>query len=474
MNLFPKRSKAIFALLITALFLPLSNLIGLTQDQKPIQIKHSRTAHFAEASSIIQAKCIDCHSPGMTRLPIYSSLPIAKQLMENDIHSASSRLEISEDFYSGEKSFTPLMLARIEGAIRNNAMPPNLYLSMHWNGSLSEKEKGLLLAWIAEERERLEWSKDSAPTLKGEPIHPLPFSVPLNQKKVALGQSLFFDQRLSGDGSLTCASCHSLTKGGSDQAKVATGIRGQKGPINSPTVYNASYNIAQFWDGRAKDLIEQAAGPVANPGEMGATWDQVIKTLNQDARYQAIFSELFPGEGISQKTITQSIAIFEESLITSGSRFDRYLRGEKDILTPQEKNGYHLFKMNCASCHFGPTLGGMSYEKMGKRQDYFKARGGLLTEADNGRFNVTHDEKDRHVFKVPNLRNIALTHPYFHDGSALTLEDAVKTMAIVQTGKDLDQTEISDIVAFLKTLTGNYKNVPLDKLKDSDITSPQF
>lgn len=474
MKMSSKSRKILIALLLGALALPISNLLGLTTNHPPISVKNSKTQHFAEASKIIQEKCIDCHSPGMTRLPIYSALPIAKQLMEADIHNASSRLEISEDFYSGEKSFTPLMLARIEGAIRNNAMPPNLYLSMHWNGSLNDKEKGLLLAWIAEERELLEWSKDSAPTLKGEPIQPLPLSVPLNQKKVSLGQRLFLDPQLSGDGSLSCASCHSLTKGGSDQAKVATGIRGQKGPINSPTVYNASYNMAQFWDGRAKDLIEQAAGPVANPGEMGATWDQVVKTLNDDDRYKALFSDLYPGEGISQKTITQSIAIFEESLITSGSRFDQYLRGEKDILTPQEKNGYHLFKMNCASCHLGPTLGGMSYEKMGRRKDYFKRRGGALTEADNGRYNVTHDEKDRHVFKVPNLRNIALTHPYFHDGSALTLEEAVKTMAMVQTGNDLDSTEIADIVAFLKTLTGKYKNVPLDELKDTDITSSLF
>jgi cytochrome c peroxidase len=474
MNLSKPRSKTLAVALLLALSLPLSNLIGLTEDQYPIQIKNSNTQHFAEASRIIQQKCIDCHSPGMTRFPFYSSLPIAKQLMEDDIKNASGRLEISKDFYSGEKSFTPLMLARIEGALRNNAMPPNLYLSMHWNGGLSEKEKGLLLAWIDEERELLEWSKDSAPTLKGEPVHPLPLSVALNPRKVALGQRLFFEQRLSGDGSMSCASCHSLTKGGTDQAKVATGIRGQKGPINSPTVFNASYNMAQFWDGRAKDLTEQAAGPVANPGEMGATWETVVKTLNEDERYKAMFAELYPAEGISLKTITQSIATFEESLVTGGSRFDRYLRGEKDVLTPEEKNGYHLFKMNCASCHLGPTLGGMSYEKMGRREDYFKMRGGSLTEADNGRYNVTHDEKDKHFFKVPNLRNIALTHPYFHDGSAQTLEDAVRIMAIVQTGKELNKKEISDVVAFLKTLTGDYKNVPLDKLKDSDITSPNF
>lgn len=469
MNIKEIKSKATIAILITIILLPASNLIGLTKNNNPIQIKKNNTQHFAEASRIIQEKCVDCHSPGMTRLPIYSSLPIAKQLMEGDINNASGRLKVTEDLYSGETSFTPLMLARIEGTIRNNSMPPNLYLSMHWNGSLNENEKQLLLAWIAEERELLEWSKESSPTMKGEPVHPLPLTVSVNPKKVSLGKDLFFDKRLSGDNTLNCASCHDLTKGGSDQEKVATGIRGHKGPINSPTVYNSSYNLAQFWDGRAKDLIEQAAGPVANPGEMGAEWAKVVETISNDRNYSSQFLNLYPDEGVSYKTITQSIAAFEESLVTGGSRFDQYLRGDKNILSAQEKNGYHLFKINCASCHFGPTLGGMSYEKMGRKKDYFVMRGGPLTQADNGRYNVTNEDKDKHFFKVPNLRNIELTQPYFHDGSAATLKDAVRTMVLVQTDNNLNNTDIDDIVAFLRTLTGKYNNIPLSNIKNSDL-----
>jgi cytochrome c peroxidase len=228
------------------------------------------------------------------------------------------------------------------------------------------------------------------------------------------------------------------------------------------------YNIAQFWDGRAKDLVEQAAGPVANPGEMGAQWEHVIETLNQVDNYRTAFAELYPTEGLTKATVTQAIATFEESLVTANSRFDKYLRGDNEILTINEKQGYELFKNNCASCHFGPSLGGLSFEKMGRKQNYFKQRGGALTDADNGRFNVTKQEQDRHLFKVPTLRNVELTYPYFHDSSASTLEDAVKIMARVQHDKQLNNGEVGDIVAFLKTLTGEYKGKPLSQLKEED------
>lgn len=449
-----------------ALFLPISNMIGLAGKNQAIAPVMGTTSNFAKVTTIFQNKCVDCHSPGMTRMPIYAELPIAKQLMAKDIENASSRLSITKALYSGESAFTPLMLARLEGAIRNDAMPPALYLSMHWNGNLTADEKTTIMAWIAEERSKLAWSKDAAPELKGEPVSPLPLHLALDSEKVELGRQLFFDKRLSGDNTLNCASCHSLAKGGTDQAKVATGIRGQQGPINSPSVYNAVYNIAQFWDGRAKDLVQQAAGPVANPGEMGAEWDQVVKTLDQDDSYHAAFAKLYPAEGLTKATVTQTIAGFEESLVTANSRFDKYLRGDKEVLRNDEIRGYELFKDNCASCHFGPTLGGLSFEKLGRKQNYFVLRGGELTEADNGHFNFTKQEQDRHLFKVPNLRNIELTYPYFHDGSVATLEEAVNIMARVQAGKQLNKEEENDIVAFLKTLTGEYQGKSLIHLKE--------
>ena len=229
------------------------------------------------------------------------------------------------------------------------------------------------------------------------------------------------------------------------------------------------YNIAQFWDGRAKDLQEQAAGPVANPVEMGAKWDNVVEKLKNVAEYQQAFAQLYPTQGLTKTTVTDAIAIFEQSLVTPNSRFDQYLRGNRDILTADEKAGYELFRANCTSCHFGPVLGGLSFEKMGVKQDYFKLRGGELTEADNGRFNVTKQEKDLHFFKVPVLRNIELTYPYFHDGSVANLAEAVKIMGQVQVGKNFSDAETAKIVAFLMTLTGEYKGKPLTQLTAEDL-----
>ncbi|MGR8953066.1 MAG: cytochrome c peroxidase [Gammaproteobacteria bacterium] len=459
-------------LLAVILFFPISNLLGLQGHNEPIPAVAGKSASFGKASQILQNKCVDCHSPGMTRMPIYAKLPIAKQLMAHDIEAGSARLTLSKDVYSGKEAFTPVMLARLENVVRNGSMPPALYLSMHWTGQLSEDEKADILAWIAEERANSPWSRDSAEAFKGEPVQPLPLSVDFDPEKVALGDKLFHDRRLSGDNTLNCAFCHDLTCGGTDQAQVATGIRGQQGPINSPTVYNAMYNIAQFWDGRAKDLQEQAAGPVANPIEMGAEWDAVVEKFKQDADYQNAFARLYPEHGLTKTTVTAAIAAFEETLVTPNARFDQYLRGNQDILTDDEKEGYAMFKTNCASCHFGPALGGLSFEKLGVKQDYFKLRGSPLTEADNGRFNVTKDEKDRHVFKVPVLRNIELTHPYFHDGSVDNLTEAVRIMGQVQVGKTFSGEETGKIVAFLKTLTGEYKGKPLRQLTAEDIARP--
>lgn len=456
-------------LLAVILFFPISNLIGLTGENEPVPVVSGSSENFTQVSQILQNKCVDCHSPGMTRRPIYSDLPIAKQLMERDIEQAGDRLVLSKQVYSGEQAFTPLMLARLENVIRNDSMPPALYLLMHWTGRLTADEQDSILAWIAEERAKHPWSRDAAEAFKGEPVQPLPLTVDLDPEKVALGDKLFHDRMLSGDDTLNCAFCHDLTRGGTDQARVAIGIRGQEGPINSPTVYNAMYNIAQFWDGRAKDLQEQAAGPVANHVEMGAEWDKVIEKLKNVKEYREAFAKLYPEEGLTQSTVTHAIAVFEESLVTPNSRFDRYLRGEQDVLSEDEKDGYDLFKTHCASCHFGPVLGGLSYEKMGVKQDYFKLRGDGLTEVDNGRFNVTGQEKDRHFFKVPVLRNIELTYPYFHDGSVDDLAEAVRIMAKVQRGVNLTDNETAKIVAFLNTLTGEYRGKPLTQLTAEDV-----
>jgi len=443
--------------IVFILAFPLSNLLGLNGKNTPITITPLASPEFAKVSMILQNKCVDCHSPGMTRMPIYSELPIAKQIIEKDIHDASQRFILDENIYSGKKAFSPLMLARLESVINNNQMPPVLYLSMHWLDKLSQDEKAIIRKWIKNERAGHVFSKDSSEKNKGEPIQTLPLHTNLDPAKISLGNKLFHDTSLSGDNTLSCASCHSLKKGGTDQLAVATGIRGQQGPINSPTVFNAMYNLAQFWDGRAKDLQSQAAGPVDNPIEMGAVWDTVIQKLKSIPEYSNIFPLLYPEEGLTKTTVTHAIAVFEKSLVTPNSRFDQYLRGNSNIINSDEKEGYALFKQNCTSCHFGPAIGGQSYEKLGVKKDYFSIRGSKLTEVDNGLFNVTKEELDRHVFKVPVLRNIEITYPYFHDGSVNDLSEAVRIMGKVQVGKNFNDNQIMQLVAFLKTLTGEYQ-----------------
>jgi cytochrome c peroxidase len=284
-----------------------------------------------------------------------------------------------------------------------------------------------------------------------EPLLPLdPLEV--NMEKAMLGRGLFHDTRLSGDGTISCATCHSLDHGGAEPRRTSTGIRGQVGPINSPTVFNAALNFKQFWDGRAADLEEQAAGPVANPIEMGATWDQVLASLGEDDQFEAAFTAVY-ADGITQANVTDAIAEYERLLITP-SPFDRYLRGETEAISAVAREGYETFKsVGCTACHTGQNVGGTMFQKMGLVRDYFSDRGDP-TDADLGRFNVTQAESDRHFFKVPTLRNVALTAPYLHDGSQETLADAVRVMGRYQLGRDLTDAQIGSIVAFLESLTG--------------------
>ena len=297
-----------------------------------------------------------------------------------------------------------------------------------------------------------------------EPLQPLPQTVlddsELTQKKVSLGESLFFDPRLSKDDTVSCATCHDLTKGGTDQLAVSVGVDGAEGDINAPTVFNSVFNLAQFWDGRAHDLAEQAAVPVENPVEMAFKWSSLVAKLRRDEDYVAQFSDTY-GEIISKENILDAIAVYESSLITPNSRFDRYLNGDTHALSQEEKDGYGLFKsLGCSSCHQGRNIGGNMFQKFGVMRDYFEDRG-LVTKADYGRFNVTGAEEDRYVFKVPSLRNIALTPPYFHDASVDNLDAAVEVMAFYQLGRLLTTEERDKIVAFLKTLTGEFKSRPL-------------
>lgn len=289
-----------------------------------------------------------------------------------------------------------------------------------------------------------------------EPILPIPLKVDKDPRIVALGLKLFTDSRLSADNSIACSTCHLLDHAGVDNKKVSPGIGGAVGLINTPTVYNSGMSFAQFWDGRAETLEEQAGFPIHATNEMGSNWAQVINKLSIDQQYKKLFSAVYP-QGITAESIADAIATFERTLITPNSRFDQFLRGNESAITEEEKRGYILFKSyGCASCHQGVAIGSNMYEKMGGLNSYFDDRGNL-TQVDYGRFNVTGLEEHKFKFKVPSLRNIALTEPYFHDGSAQNLEEAVKIMAKYQLGRSIKKEDIKVIVMFLQTLTGEFK-----------------
>lgn len=292
-----------------------------------------------------------------------------------------------------------------------------------------------------------------------EPITPLPERVELDARKVALGERLFNDVRLSADDSLSCASCHALNKGGTDHQAHSVGIGGVRGKVNAPSVFNSGFNFRQFWDGRAANLEEQAAGPVHNPIEMGSSWQQVLGKLERDRDIVDLFAALYP-DGLQSHNIQDAIATFERSLITP-SRFDRFLRGERDALSAREQAGYLLFKdYGCTACHQGMNVGGNLYQSFGIFGNYFLDRGKDTLE-DQGRYNVTKREEDRHRFKVPSLRNVALTAPYFHDGSVPQLHEAIRVMGRYQLGRVLNDQEIADIAAFLGSLSGVWQGKPL-------------
>lgn len=291
------------------------------------------------------------------------------------------------------------------------------------------------------------------PVVAKEPIHPIPKAVEVDQRKVSLGRKLFSDVRLSSDNSISCATCHVLSKGGADGRAVSIGVGGAKGVINAPTVYNSALNIRQFWDGRAADLKVQVDGPVQTKFEMDSIWTDIVAKLYKDAAYPAEFKAVYP-EGITRESIKDAVAEFERSLITPNSPFDRWLQGEENAISATEKRGYQKFKQyGCISCHQGQNVGGNLFQVFGVLNSYFQQRGNL-TEADLGRYNVTGNDADKHAFKVPSLRMAAYTAPYLHDGSAKSLRDAVDIMFKYQLGRTAPDKDKDEIVAFIKSLAG--------------------
>ena len=406
--------------------------------------------------------CLSCHSAD-PELPFYANLPVAGKIVMKDIDSgyrAYDMTKFMEDLKTGAE-VNPVDLAKVEKVVLDGRMPMPKYYLVHWGSSLTEQKREIVLDWVRNTRiamydDGLEG--DRAP----EPVRPIDASLETDPAKVALGYALFHDPRLSVDNTVSCASCHDLSTAGVDNHQYSHGVNDLLGGVNAPTVYNAVYNFVQFWDGRAKTLADQAAGPPLNPIEMASpSFDHIIAKLEADKSFAKAFKSVYP-EGITQANITDAIEQFERTLITPDSRFDKWLRGDDAALTSDELRGYELFKTyDCATCHVGQNLGGQSYELMGLRRHYFADRGLELTHEDNGRFKETQIERDRHRFKVPGLRNVEHTWPYYHDGTRETLEEAVRDMAIYQSGVELTDAEIAQITSFLKTLTGEYKGTML-------------
>lgn len=301
-----------------------------------------------------------------------------------------------------------------------------------------------------------------------EPISPIQPARVGNPAMVALGKKLFFDPRLSRSGFISCNACHNLSMGGTDNLKTSIGHNWHEGPINAPTVLNARLNIAQFWDGRAADLKAQAGGPIANPGEMAFSHALAVDVLQSIPAYVAAFKQAFGNDKLGVDEITQAIAAFEETLVTPNSRFDKWLKGDRKALTRSEREGYQLFKSaGCVACHNGAAVGGSSFQKMGLVEPY------VTTNAAQGRAGVTGKDADRFTFKVPTLRNVELTYPYFHDGAAATLSEAVDTMARIQLGRQFSAEDNAKVVAFLKTLTGDQPRIVLPILPPSSERTPR-
>lgn len=308
---------------------------------------------------------------------------------------------------------------------------------------------------------------------------PIPTAMPtikdntVTADKITLGKALFFDPRLSASGILSCNTCHNLGMGGDDNLETSVGHGWQKGPRNAPTVLNAVFNIAQFWDGRAEDLKAQAKGPVQAGVEMNNTPAQVERTLASMPAYVDMFKKAFPGETapVTFDNMAKAIEAFEATLTTPGSRFDQFLTGNTQALTTQEKNGLKLFMdKGCASCHQGVNVGGEMYAPFGVVE---KPGSDILPEGDKGRFAVTKTADDSYVFRAGPLRNIALTAPYFHSGKVWNLEQAVAIMGQSQLGEKLSESEIKDITAFLDTLTGQQPQVTYPILPVSTDATPK-
>lgn len=456
-----KLGLAVGVVLIAVLALPITNLLVGQPTKTALTAKKAANPSLQQVAAILENKCAHCHVPN-TPAPFYAAIPGFSGVIASDVAEALASIDLAAELFPGENAkIAEPVLAKIEREIAAGSMPPAPYRAFHWSSGLSDSDKSVLKNWIAQTRAELRPWPGLTDEQRSALFPPIPATLNVDAKKAELGRKLYHDKRLSGDDTVSCASCHDLTKGGTDQAPTSTGVRNQKGGINAPTTLNAAFQFVQFWDGRAPTLEAQAGGPPNNPVEMDSNWKQIIGKLEADAAFTAEFKASYP-EGYSDKTITDAIATFERTLLTPNSKFDKYLKGDAKALSADELRGFNLFKdSGCASCHSGVLLGGGSFELMGRHADYFKDLKRPQTDADKGRVSASKNPKDTHKFKVPTLRNVAKTFPYFHDASTSDLKEAVRVMSKYQLGREFSAADCAAVAAFLETLTGELNGKPL-------------
>ena len=422
----------------------------------------------AVANKVLELKCAACHAQDASYSKFLNFFSFG--LMADHVDGARRAFTLTPDYSlrSGNVDYL-----KMDYVLRTRRMPPASYSAVHLGSRLTPTDVAIL---------RNKYKESGAAARRFSPIQPVREpATHLEAARIYLGYLLYHDGRLSTTNKVSCASCHDLTRGGTDNLAKSEGVPGadglpQLGGVNAPTNLNAAGNIRQFWDGRAADLKEQAGGPPLNPVEMGyATaedWNAIAAKLAQDPRLTALFAYVFGDLGITADTITAAIAAFEQTLVTPDSAFDRYLKGDEKALTDSQKAGMDAFvQLGCATCHSGPALGGISFEYINTYADLRSmAVGSEYQEGAFGLRDFTKKEEHKDMFRVPVLRNVALTAPYFHTGSVNSLKDAVRIMIQTQNGAGAaSEQTVADITRFLEAQTGKLYGKPANALKPEDV-----
>lgn len=437
----------------------------LLEPQAPLPERVDMKVADEMAQTLLQAKCADCHGAN-TEINSFINL-LSGNMLRRDVQNARRawKMEGEPTLRSGIVDYL-----KMDHVLRTRKMPPVQYTVVHLGSRLTPQDVELL---------RLRFSEEGAAQRRFRPIEP----VELQQEELVrahLGYLLYHDARLSTNNAVSCSTCHDMSMGGTDHKPKSEGVPGadgkpQLGGVNAPTVFNAGGHIRQFWDGRAADLKEQAGGPPLNPVEMGyATpedWEKIADKLREDPLLVALFDYVYGEDSINGDSITDAIAAFERTLATPDSPFDRYLKGQADALDAEQKQGMnHFVSYGCATCHAGPALGGLSFEYINKHAPLRDFACKNYTEGAWGLHDFTKKDEHRDLFRVPTLRNVALTYPYFHTGTVQRLEQAVSIMFAAEAGVTPAPSVLRAVTRFLEAQTGTLRGKSLHELTPQDVT----